>query len=206
MVCGVRLLIKEPFHFRGYDACYSWQTPRVIKPKPGKEDSKWQTTHELEKNEAVTGHSFLRGWWRKLANDMALWFKGELSSLDISKKEPAVWELRELQSPAGEEVTKLRLPFSRWQNGNAVWNIEEELTTLRRMATTHELRTEDFLYLEKAQFHVDLCSSCQNYPSMCIRDRLFTSQDKTDSAGATWKGLHYGVNSSSKIMCCLPAS
>lgn len=104
------------------------------------------------------------------------WFKGELSSLNISKKEPTVWELRELQSPAGEEVTKLRLPFSSWQNGNAVWNTEEELTTLRRMATTHELRTEDFLYLEKAQFHVELCSSCQNYPSICIRYRLFTSQ------------------------------
>lgn len=174
MVCGVRRLIKEPFHFRGYDACYSW-TPRVIKPKPGKEDSKMT-------NKSWTGVSFLRGWWRKLANDTALWFKGELSSLNISKKEPTVWELRELQSPAGEEVTKLRLPFSSWQNGNAVWNIEEELTTLRRMATTHELRTEDVLYLEKAQFHVDLCSSCQKYPSVCIRNRLFTSQDKTDLA------------------------
>lgn len=74
------------------------------------------------------GVNFLRGWWNKPANDMALWFKGELSSLNISKKEPTVWELEELQSPADEEETKLRLPFSSWQNGNAVWNIEEELT------------------------------------------------------------------------------
>lgn len=58
------------------------------------------------------GVNFLRGWWSKPANDMALWFKGELSSLNISKKEPTVWELEELQSPADEEETKLRLPFS----------------------------------------------------------------------------------------------
>lgn len=29
------------------------------------------------------------------------------------------------------------------------------------MATTQEVKTEGILHLEKAQFHVDLCSSCQ---------------------------------------------